>query len=67
MPSCLLFGPLSETPRLVTRPNGTAIVGHSYETTTSRLKSVTDPLSQVKTYGYAKDNRPTQPTRTLPV
>ena len=27
------------------------------ETTTSRLKSITDALSQVKTFSYAKDKR----------
>jgi YD repeat-containing protein len=35
----------------------TSIVTYTYETTTSRLKSVTDALSQVKTYSYAKDDR----------
>jgi RHS repeat-associated protein len=35
----------------------TSTVTYTYETTTSRLKSVTDALSQVKTYGYAKDDR----------
>jgi hypothetical protein len=35
----------------------TSIVTYAYETTTSRLKSVTDALSQVKTYSYAKDDR----------
>jgi RHS repeat-associated protein len=33
-------------------------VTYTYETTTSRLKSVTDALGQVKTYTYAKDDRP---------
>jgi hypothetical protein len=32
-------------------------VAHTYETTTSRLKSVTDALGQVKTYGWARDDR----------
>ncbi|MGC1302357.1 MAG: RHS repeat-associated core domain-containing protein [Caulobacteraceae bacterium] len=32
-------------------------VTNAYEATTSRLKSVTDALSQVKTYSYAEDNR----------
>jgi RHS repeat-associated protein len=34
----------------------TTTVTYAYENTTSRLKSVTDALSQVKTYGYAKDD-----------
>jgi RHS repeat-associated protein len=32
-------------------------VSYGYETTTSRLKSVTDALGQIKQYAYAKDNR----------
>jgi RHS repeat-associated protein len=32
----------------------------AYESTTSRLKSVTDALGQTKRYTYAKDNRPTK-------
>lgn len=32
----------------------------SYETTTSRLKTLTDSLGQSKRYNYAKDNRPTK-------
>ena len=40
----------------IERPLAT-IVTDAYETTTSRLKSVTDALSQVKTYSYAKDDR----------
>ena len=36
----------------------TSTVTYTYELTTSRLKSVTDALSQVKTYTYAKDDRP---------
>jgi YD repeat-containing protein len=35
----------------------TSTVTYAYETTTSRLKSVTDALGQVKTYAYAKDDR----------
>ena len=35
----------------------TSTVTYAYETTTSRLKSVTDAASQVKTYSYAKDDR----------
>ena len=35
----------------------TSTVTYTYETTTSRLKSVTDALSQVKTYAYANDDR----------
>jgi YD repeat-containing protein len=35
----------------------TSTVAYTYETTTSRLKSVTDALSQVKTYGYARDDQ----------
>ncbi len=31
-------------------------VAYAYETTTSRLKSIADALSQVKTYSYAKDD-----------
>jgi RHS repeat-associated protein len=34
----------------------TSTVTYAYETTTSRLKSVTDALGQVKTYSYAKDD-----------
>jgi len=37
-------------------PNTTTVT-YAYETTTSRLKSVTDAASQVKTYSYAKDDR----------
>ncbi|RJT23905.1 peptidase C39 [Mesorhizobium waimense] len=33
-------------------------VTYAYENTTSRLKSVTDALGQVKQYTYAKDNQP---------
>lgn len=36
----------------------TSTVTYAYENTTSRLKTVTDALSQVKTYVYAKDDRP---------
>jgi len=36
----------------------TSTVTYTYENTTSRLKSVTDALGQVKTYTYAKDDRP---------
>jgi YD repeat-containing protein len=32
----------------------TSTVAYSYETTTSRLKSVTDALSQVKTYAWPR-------------
>jgi hypothetical protein len=39
-------------------------VAHTYETTTSRLKSVTDALAQVKTYAYAKGDRLTGITYT---
>jgi RHS repeat-associated protein len=42
----------------------TSTVAYTYETTTSRLKSVTDALSQVKTYAYAKDDRLTGITYT---
>ena len=35
----------------------TTTVTYTYENTTSRLKSVTDAASQVKTYSYAKDDR----------
>lgn len=35
----------------------TSTVTYTYENTTSRLKSVTDALSQVKTYSYFKDDR----------
>jgi YD repeat-containing protein len=35
----------------------TSTVTYAYEATTSRLKSVTDTLSQVRTYSYAKDDR----------
>lgn len=37
-------------------PNTTTVT-YTYETTTSRLKSVTDAASQVKTYSYARDDR----------
>jgi RHS repeat-associated protein len=42
----------------------TSTVAYTYETTTSRLKSVTDALSQVKTYAYAQDDRLTGVTYT---
>ncbi|MBN9090210.1 MAG: hypothetical protein J0J01_25140, partial [Reyranella sp.] len=42
----------------------TSTVAYAYETTTSRLKSVTDALSQVKTYAYAGDDRLTAITYT---
>ncbi|MBS0522228.1 MAG: hypothetical protein JSS04_01230, partial [Proteobacteria bacterium] len=42
----------------------TSTVTYTYETTTSRLKSVTDALSQVKTYAYANDDRVTGVTYT---
>jgi YD repeat-containing protein len=42
----------------------TSTVTYAYETTTSRLKSVTDALAQVKTYGYARDDRLTGITYT---
>ncbi len=46
--------------RLTTKTYANAsTVTYAYETTTSRLKSVTDALGQVKTYAYAKDDRPT--------
>lgn len=35
----------------------TSTVTYAYETTTSRLKSVTEALNQVKTNSYAKDDR----------
>jgi len=36
-------------------PNASTVT-YAYETTTSRLKSVTDALGQIKTYSYAKDD-----------
>jgi RHS repeat-associated protein len=42
----------------------TSGVTYTYENTTSRLKSVTDALGQVKTYSYAKDDLPTGITYT---
>jgi RHS repeat-associated protein len=42
----------------------TSTLTYTYETTTSRLKSITDALSQVRTYGYAKDDRLTAITYT---
>ncbi len=36
----------------------TSAVTYTYETTTSRLKSLEDALNQVKAYSYAKDNLP---------
>src|ERR1700751_5796417 len=52
--------------RSVRRPTplGASTVTYTYETTTSRLKSVTDALSQVKTYAYASDDRLTGVTYT---
>jgi YD repeat-containing protein len=41
----------------VYRRQSPGTVTYAYETTTSRLKSVTDALGQVKTYAYASDNR----------
>ncbi len=37
---------------------------HTYETTTSRLKAITDALGQVKRYSYTRDNRPAGITYT---
>jgi len=37
----------------------TSTVTYTYETTTSRLKSILDALGQTKQYTYAKDDRPT--------
>ena len=42
----------------------TSTVSYGYETTTSRLKTITDATAQVKTYGYAKDDRLTGVTYT---
>lgn len=42
----------------------TTTVTSTYETTTSRLKSVLDALGQTKNYGYAEDNRLTAVTYT---
>jgi RHS repeat-associated protein len=42
----------------------TSTVTYGYETTTSRLKTITDALAQVKTYAYAKDDRLTGITYT---
>lgn len=39
------------------RYSDTSTVAYNYETTTSRLKSVTDALGQVKQFAYAKDDR----------
>jgi hypothetical protein len=36
----------------------TSTVTYAYETTTNRLKSMTDGLIQVKTCSYARDNLP---------
>jgi len=48
-----------EQGRLTTKTYAdTSTVSYAYENTTSRLKTVTDALSQVKTYVYAKDDRP---------
>jgi hypothetical protein len=44
----------------------TSTVTSAYETTTSRLKSVTDAASQVKTYSYAKDDRLTASPTPVP-
>jgi YD repeat-containing protein len=44
-------------------PNASTVT-YAYETTTSRLKSVTDALGQVKTYSYAKDDLLTGTTYT---
>ncbi len=43
--------------------NGTAET-YTYETATSRLKSVKDALNQVKTFGYARDDRTASLTYT---
>jgi len=44
--------------RLVTKTYAdSSTVTYAYENTTSRLKSVTDALGQVKTYSYTPDNR----------
>jgi len=45
----------------------TSTVTYAYETTTSRLKSITDALAQVKTYAYARDDRLTGITYTAAV
>jgi RHS repeat-associated protein len=39
------------------RADGTTDTDYVYETTTSRLKTVTDPKGQVTTYTYASDDR----------
>ena len=39
------------------RADGTTDTDYGYETTTSRLKTVTDPKGQVTTYSYATDDR----------
>jgi hypothetical protein len=44
----------------------TSTVTSAYETTTSRLKSVTDVASQIKTYSYAKDDRLTASPPPVP-
>ncbi|WP_321818384.1 MULTISPECIES: RHS repeat-associated core domain-containing protein [unclassified Paraburkholderia] len=46
--------------RLLTKtyPDNSAVAS-AYETTTSRVKSITDALGQVKQYTYAKDDLPT--------
>ena len=45
----------------------TSTVTYTYETTTSRLKSIKDALNQVKTFSYAKDNLPLGITYTAAV
>jgi RHS repeat-associated protein len=42
----------------------TSTTTSTYETTTSRLKSILDALGQTKTYGYARDNRLTSVSYT---
>jgi RHS repeat-associated protein len=39
------------------RADGTTDTDYSYETTTSRLKTLTDPKGQVTTFSYAADDR----------
>jgi RHS repeat-associated protein len=54
--------PISKTYALGTSQAQTET--YAYETNTSRLLSITDALSQVKTYSYAPDNRVTGITYT---
>ena len=61
---------IQSRPLSKTYGSGTGVAqteSYGYETTTSRLKTVTDPLSEVKTYAYDKANALTGITYTSSV